>query len=193
MANPPGVYFDGDYSEPVPIGPLLSWQDPDTRSKLYRQKYHQTASSYVPAVIGSAGPDGTGSKLVEETPPTDTGVGGVVEFERVWAVKPATRVRREKYVHAYQAIVESDLIEVPLTVSATVTYEYFETADGSGVPVIKAKRWVSSGQFLFYVGGGVPESDGSGVAEDSEINLWKGNFWERITRRVPAVTVALSE
>src|SRR6185369_13654936 len=97
------------------------------------QKYHQRADKFKPAVIGSKGPTGTGSQLVEESEPSDSGIGGVVEWERIYAVKPATRIERQPYVHNYQVPFGDELAEVPKPVASTVTFEYFETADGSGV------------------------------------------------------------
>lgn len=188
MSTPADTYYDGDYTVAAPTGPLLSWQDPETKGKLYRQKYHQLASEFESLPIGSNGPDGTGSKLVEETQPTDIG-SGVVEWERTYATKPPTRIEREPFVHNYQLIAGDELLEVPLYVSSTVTYEYFETADGSGVIAIEAPRYAKVGAGIYTVGG-TPAVDGAGVAENSAIRRWRGNFWERATRRVPGITTA---
>lgn len=187
MSNPKGTFFDGSYDVLVPTGPIISWRDPVKRSMLYRQRYHQRAEKFRAAVIGQAGPNG--AKLAEETQPGDSGIAGIVEWERIWAVKPSRRVEMEPYVHAYQFISGSELIEVALPVSSRVVYDYFETADGSGIPIIEGPRVIRVGTgFLAYAG--EPDLTQESVAENSAIARWLGNFWERRTRYVPSFETA---
>lgn len=179
-------YFDGSYAKPVQHGPVVPWRDPLTRSMLYTITYHQQAAKWVPMPIGTRGI--FGSNLVEETNPTDTGVAGLVEWQRVFAVAPRSWKAAESYVYNLQFL-NGGLFEFPIRTNSVLVYDYFHESDPETIPLLKAYKILQSGDIYYAT---TPAPVGAYIiAEDSEVERWRGNFWERKTRYIarPVLTV----
>jgi len=71
--------FDGELNTPQRNGPIVRWQDPETRGIMYIEKLQVRLSKWSPTERGTRGPNG--SYLVAESQPRPSG-GRVVERER---------------------------------------------------------------------------------------------------------------
>ncbi|HEX8309940.1 MAG TPA: hypothetical protein VF614_01405 [Chthoniobacteraceae bacterium] len=184
------VHYDGSYTSPTAIGPLVRSTDPDTQSYLFRQHFHQLANKWQRTLQGAYGPHG--SYLVEESEPTEKD-GGIVEWSRLYAQVPPRRTEGQPYNHTYQFLTsEGGIEEVVLYSSSVLVFDYFETSDTSTIPLFEAFRLFTFGGVTHSVG--TPPEPGAPfiIAEDSTLNRWRGTIWERVTRYVrPRVSAAI--
>lgn len=203
-----GVYWDGDYSEPVPVGAPI-WEQPferDNNRYIYRQRYHQDKDSWSPLPLDSAGPNGGG--LVEESKPQDLG-SGILEFVRAFSTVPISRSEEEPFVMNWQLIEAnigfgtvinfayntvsfpsgSNLGELQIATTSRVQYDYFRTTNPQSIAILRAYKLTKIVDNAWAVIGSPGYSTINGVnqvvAEDSQVRPWKGNIYERATRWVP--------
>ena len=211
----PAFIYDGTLSTATQDGPAtwhLPFQDRgDTQSFEYKAMFTQLAANFVPlqnsqnplttfenvqAIVTARGV----AYLVEEGDPTDAGAG-LLRFSRTYASLPRTRYEKTTIVYPYQFLSIDpgydwdnppefpEVAELPLTLSATVTYEYFLHA----VPdVLYAPKVKTAFGRVFYFGGWASGSVLPGqeiLAEDSETRIYKPGMMERKSVRViPAFT-----
>ncbi len=180
------VHFDGDYSQPVQSGPWIPHVDNETQSTLYTAEFFQIASNFKRMEFGTIGVNK--ASLVEESEGTYPG-GPLVKWSRTFASVPLSRVVPEGFVYNYQFEVGTDpvsILEFPLYVTSDVTYDYFLTNDPDSIKLFRSYRLQIIGGVLYGIGD-IPTGD-TLIAENSILTRWKGNIWQRVTRRVPLFT-----
>jgi hypothetical protein len=204
----PGTYVDGDYTVAAPCGPIVPEQDPqfvregDNTSYIFRQKWCQLGYLFTALPIDTPGPGG--SVLVAETIPKPIGCY-IVEWDRVWALVPATRVVFENFPYSYQEAISASgqwsLVEIPKGISSWIVKEYAWYAGASmlggplGFSPILATKAVIVNNVLYVLPPGstlppTPDAAGNICCEDSKIRGWMGNIQERATRYCKAATIS---
>jgi len=166
----------GNHSRPFQVGPQIKWTDEQTRGTLYKRRYRQRASLWAPLALSAKGP--IGGWLVEETQPSPIG-NGIVEWERVWAYLPPSRTRGETTVFNYQELQGTDIVELPITTTALVDYDYFHTLDPSTIPQLRAYRLIKVGETIYTLGPAPATGAQLVLAEDSRVREWRGHIYER--------------
>lgn len=184
----PGTYFDGDFAVPD-YGVPQPMRDNEKQSNLWKVEATIRAPHWKPTIRGTRF-RGIPGVFVEESEPR-LAIGDVVQWELLFAEIPNPRTVAEPTVHNYQLQTTEGgkitLSDLPIPVTSYVTYDYFETTDASKIPILTAYRAVTAGGLVIYMG--APPSGEFIVAENSQIERWKGDIWERRTRRVPAPTI----
>jgi hypothetical protein len=165
-------WTDGPYNIATPVSQaVFSSPIPGVKDELVlTQKWQMTRASYDsvgPASVGTAHPTYSSFKLMSEGPREEV-PGGVVEFERTYAKRPAEHIEPEDYVYSFigytQSIGGGGYQTTPrrnLKVRSRVYYDYF-VADGTSqtdsllggtptittdgdIPVALAMAYVSQG------------------------------------------------
>lgn len=184
----PSVLFDGDYTTPQQAG-LPQYESPfpaDPKRYLYSVPYWQFDTDYVPEAIGTAGP--YGGFNVGDSSPKSVG-GGVVEYQRSYALVPDTRSEFESHVYSYQIVLvgaEGGITEIPTTTNSRVQFDYFKTDTPLDIDLPKAPRAVQILNVIYLLHDwlSVWESpSGTEVlAEDATLHIWKPGIYERKQR-----------
>ena len=186
--------FDGELTTPQRNGPIMRWQDPETRGIMYMEKLQVRLSRWTPTERGTRGPNG--SFLVAESQPRHIG-GPVAEWDRTFAEVPASRTEPYETVFTYQKVLGGtvdagfSLAEIPMPTTGIALYEYFQTDDPSEIPVIEAYRARVRNGYLYYVGE-IPAANADYfVAENSSLRrVWPGgDIFERKTIKVRKLTI----
>lgn len=211
------MYSDGDFSvaqhhgAPTVARPFYGVGDP--AHMILTQPCVVDRASYVPTVIGTAHPTISGLVLVEENMDTDLLVG-LMQFNRVYANKPAPWDDYESYNFSYWPIMRTVLMAYsPVreggsrTVTSRIHRDYFRIGVGldyatpSDIPITPKfiPTWVQPGfsytSEAWWIGnleGNITTPNeiaflamGEIVAEASEVTRYRGDIWERATRYVP--------
>ena len=198
-SSTPGVYDDGDWSSALESSaPVLEWpfeDKGDSFTFIVRQRFTQTASSFIKMADLTPHPVYPSALLVEEGPQQDLGAGKI-EWERVWACIPITRTEHESFVYPFQTLVVAStndngavsstgtLSTLALTVASTVTYQYDIAANiVANLPLSIAPRvyevatndFVKLGTGSLYLSGAfVCSHDDQILAENDTYADWKG-------------------
>lgn len=181
----------------------------DTTAKIITETWIQDPAHYTPAALGTLHDDynGTGGKasayLVEETGFTILD-NGLQEWQKVFATVPATRY--EWVVHSYvvlgvkQNSSSTNFLRKPFPkrVVARVEHRYFHTANpAADITLQKKFQPKHSGNEVDYVANNTTPQystylqkvvDGDRImADDSALERWRGNIWERRNLTVEAL------
>lgn len=173
---------DGDWG--VTLATAHSWRYPfssrgDNVSFEYTVSYSVNLTSFTP--LGIMTPIGTllgTAYFVEQGEVRDVGMN-LVEFDRIFASVPRNRVEHQSIVHTSQwwQPVEQQLQEVSFVVDGSILYEYFLYVP----PPILKFRVIDVFGVLNYVGTPVQTTGAFIVSEDSDVHIYKGGIYERIT------------
>lgn len=205
----------GSWDEPIAVTPLMPEMPIPSVQKVYvyRQRYQIRRSSWVPLALGTEHTE-TGAILVDESNPQNL-IGGMCEWERVYALVPDTHIELESSQYTYQSEYTQPstgkefVIEKPRNVIIAVWHHYFY-APGTlrfNIPLYSARILTSNnngsvsqqGGTKYTIGGGAPIIEGPTrtieltsagqtiriVAEDSIVERWMGDIYVRITKTVP--------
>lgn len=168
--------YDGyDPNQAYQVGPVIPFQDNETRSGKYNITYRILATQWRLKQYSTTGPNG--SYLVSQGQPRHCGAGEV-EWTETYALIPPSRRVCESITFPLQTILNGDVIEIPLTTGAQVLYEYFYDP-GASVQPIRAYRLVKIGNAIYYYGNKM--TGGNVVAADSRVRVWGGFITERAT------------
>jgi hypothetical protein len=205
----PSQITDGSFSTAVQHGPAtwsLPFQDRgDTQSFEYRAVFRQDQSTYTPlrnsynpftgyeylsSIVTARGV----AYLVAEGDTRSIG-NGILEFERTYASLPRTRKEGTSITYPLQFLAtpastdvdippdKPSVEELPLTLNATTTYEYFLT-----VPDVlyAPKVFVVFGSVWYFGDFSAAAIDpGSEIlAENSETTIYKPGMWQRKSIRI---------
>jgi hypothetical protein len=179
---PDGIYYDGSFDEPTQHGPVVPLFDNETQSMLYRVVYQQREDLWKPPKFSAKGPHN--SLLVEVGQPRVLD-GNVLEWEELYAHVPATREDPQPFIHNYQAAFYGVFVEIPKPVTSTVLYEYFHAPDPSKIKLTAAYRIVAINGVYYSIGKKPKDLAKKILAEDQQLERWKGNIWCRTSRYVP--------
>jgi hypothetical protein len=203
--TPPGagidVLYDGDYTQAQIAGPP-QYEIPfaaDPRPYLYRLKYWQFFANFVEPALGTAGP--LGGFYVGGSPGTIKQIGGgVIEFERQYALVPNSRNEYESFVYGFHLSIftafgpSTCLDTFPLKVKSRIQFDYFLTSDPDSVDCPRAPNFVTTCFGILPINGAmnVLVQGGSNQeiqAEDAELKQWKPGCFERRMRfvRLPSL------
>jgi hypothetical protein len=177
-----GYHHDGSFVQPVQQGAIEPIVDDTSHSLLYRVRYWQSAQFFRPLPIGSRGPKGSW-KVEPEEVTTDIG-GGILSFERIFAVKPKSHNEYESYVYNYQAVAGSELIELPAPVNSRILHEYFKTFRPDQIEQLVAYKLARAGNTIYAMGEEPDPGALEILAENSALERWRGNIWLRRSRWV---------
>ncbi len=177
------ITYDGNFTIATQNGPLKKWWDSETQAYMYRQSMVQIVANWVKQGWTLKGPDG--GYLTEETEPNVE--GPLAYWDRVFAWVPPTRVMGESLVYPYQleftgGTGDPSIVEIPLSITALVTYDYFYTTDPSTIPINRTYR-IGLADGILYSVGPFPADATNAVLQDSSLRQWKGLIWERKTPR----------
>lgn len=173
-------------SIPWQHGPRVRWRDADSRGVLYKLKMRVGAEFFAELPISSAGP--AGGWLVEESQPHDIGAG-LVEWERVYAYLPPSRVVGESIVYVIQEVYSGDIVEMPIATTANVQHDYFHTLNPRDeIPLLRAWKIAKLGDVIYTLGTPPGDLDTTILAEDSQVRPWRGNIY---LRTAPYVSKAI--
>lgn len=129
---------------------------------------------------------------VESSDPRSVG-NGILEYQDTFASVPATRSEATSMNYGFQFlrsqtsfsqgfgsdagdVVEPEVWELPLTVTATVVYEY---SINPLPPLIAPRVAVFNGLVVKYGGWGVLPAGQPFLGADSELTLYKGHIYQR--------------
>lgn len=196
------VAWDGDYSSAELHGALVPFRDNIRRVTLWRGTYQQLRNNWRPMPIGARGPGAdftsingilvrtnrgaSGSVLVEETEPQDIGAG-ILQWDRLFAEIPQSRVEFEDWVHSYQTIEDGSLGEIALPVKSRVVVDYFHTTRPERIESLYAYKVLSIAGALYSTGTAVSPGATEMLGENSMLERWRGNIYERRARYVPVL------
>lgn len=125
----PSPFYDGDFTIAKQVGqPIFSAPFPaDPLEYVYRVTYWQLRASFEALEKDTNGPYG-GFFIGGEMNFRDLD-GGIVSFEREFAILPGTRNEFESFVYSYQCVLGgTSVVETPLNSLSRVQYDYFRTA-----------------------------------------------------------------
>jgi hypothetical protein len=203
------ILYDGDFTQAQIAGIAkyeIAFRD-DPKIYLYSIPYWQFINYYEEPALGSAGP--LGGFYVGGAQASFKSIGGgVIEFEREFALLPGSRSEWETFVYPFQLVqwkyetsgdppvttFSASINEVPTTMHSRVQYDYFQTDDPqNGIPLPRGPRaMIDSGVYatwLYFmhgywnmnaVGGSTPGAEV--LAEDATFRKWKGNIYQRTMR-----------
>lgn len=187
--------FDG-YPPAVPhqMGPPRPSWDPITKGQQYEITYRVPAEAWVAEAMDSVGP--SGGNLVSESIPRNVGAG-LVEWDRKYMFLPPSRTTAESIAYPVQALVTSgssvNLVEIPLTTTASMVFDYFHTTAPGNIPILHAYRLTKVAENTFYFIGTKPADDAQLIiALDSSVRWIAGFFYERKTPWIPPITPAVT-
>lgn len=195
-------YSDGNYSSPyltgVSIGyPLNAPNNGGTRE--YTLTYVQWANTYTDATIGATDGNAPGAYLVEQGPVQRIGAG-CVQFTRTFAEVPTTWAQPQQTAYTFPGLTlgsgstwQPYGTRKPITLfaTATVTHTY---SQGSAPTPDTVFVVTDQGNVVDYIGtadpalGGIltsPSAEPATYTISSDVQLWRGNIWEKITSVVP--------
>lgn len=191
-------YTDGNYSAAYlvekQIGyPLNVPNNGGTRE--YRLTYVQNANTYTDAAIGDTDANAPSSYLVEQGPVTRLG-GGVVQFTRVFSEVPTTWAEVGETSYTYPGIAgtfgafDPYGARKPITLFqlATTTHSYSQgvsppARDNTFVSTLAGEPVDFISSYFGYVT--TPATEPTTYTISSDVRLWRGNIWEKVTTTVP--------
>jgi len=176
-------YSDGNFTVAAQNGATVITQDQITLSLIYTVPMIQTAEDWEPLARDSLGPGFPSSYLVEETSPTSAG-GGLVTWERIYCEIPDDRTEYESYVHPYQFLQGTSILEIPVPLTSSIEYSYVKTTTPDTISILRAYLLVQTGIYLYSLGTDPGASDPI-IATDTTVTRWRGNIYEVKTRYVP--------
>lgn len=194
-------YSDGNYSSPYLTGlsigyPLNAPNNGGTRE--YALTYIQWANTYTDATIGAIDNNAPSAYLVEQGPVQRIGAG-CVQFTRTFCEVPETWSETQETSYTYPGLSggsgalgtwDAYAVRSPITLSqlGTITHSYAYASP----PTRDATFTVTaSGNVVDYVGplaaGGFtsPSVEPATYTIASDVRLWRGNIWEKVTTTVP--------
>lgn len=195
-------YTDGNFASAYLIDKQIGYPlnvPGNGGTREYRLTYIQNANTYADAAIGDTDANAPGGYLVEQGPVTLL-AGGVVQFTRVFSEVPTTWTQPEQIAYAFPGLTlgsgttwEPYGRRQPITLFAlaTVTHTY---SQGSAPTADTVFTVTDQGNVVDYIGtanpalGGVltsPSIEPATYTVSSDVVLWRGNIWEKITKTVP--------
>jgi hypothetical protein len=191
-------YYDGVFTSVTQEGPIRTWQDVFTRSRLYAQKVRILAANWAALAISNGGPNG--GFLVEESQPRVAG-GSILEWERTFADVPATFSRAEMLAYPLQLIITSSssssysqsLAEIPINTPVQAVYSYKLTTtpwDGVTIPIVRKYTIVSVGPLFYEYGTPITPPATMIQGADTVISQWRGDIYQakNLLISIPALT-----
>lgn len=192
------IYYDGNYSNARQHGQTVFSTDPVTWASLATRTMHQLGSNFRRQQPGTVYHfNGSTYYLYEETEPHDTGVGGVVEWQRHYSTVPSPRIEPTELAYTYQYIlneglsttgfVTGNLAEITVPTFGFVLFTYGFVQPTSVLPIkmsaeitpLFALRLVQVGNTIRSVGTVNPPDAQLILAMDSKPERWRGVIWER--------------
>jgi len=198
-------FFDNIGDTAIPCG-AIRFSRPiataGTDSLVITQRFCQKRTYWNPLPLNTVGPYGGGPfYLVEETQLQDVGIAGMVEWDRVWARKPASRQEPGSYSKTYKKLfkqwTDGNLTAVAIaartkTIQVNVIYDYYLQGQTiglfQGVPDVAVQ---SVGIFTWVeASDGFPFNPASGSQPDTNnyvhflagsIEPWMGAIYVRKT------------
>lgn len=199
---PTGVYPDGDWTVAHPDGPP-NYSAPfptDPKPYLYKQRYQQYRANFSALAIDAAGPFGGYHAGESDFRGED---GGVMSWNREFALLPATRSEYESFIYDYHVVfytlgVPNFCIQPkPLRVNSRIQYDYFHTTNpGLFIPLPRAPQLMESCIGNIALGNAVSvfspltPSGTEVLAEEPTFKLWKANIYERKMRFIRWISTA---
>jgi len=179
------TYLDGDYSIASAIDTVRTERPfPQVPADIiYRQNYCQLQDGKSALAIDSSCPYNGQAKLVEEGPDSTLGAG-IVQWERVWATIPSTRIEREVINYPYQQTYFLNnygyVISLTLVRLARVTHSYYRTTDPSSIALSRLPRAVALNGGIVLLDGFMNLNSGANtIARDDTLDRWMGNIWHK--------------
>jgi hypothetical protein len=196
----PQRHEDGNFDIPAAITPVsisYPFRDKgDAQTRMVTQTFRVRAASVRRPFLGQEYPDRTqierhrSLKLIDQSEPTDAG-GGIVDYTRTWADCPRKRKEYEQFPYSYQFVVgeddEREIIEYAKTVTSVIAVSYIETENPATIKTKLAFRYLKFGNEIVTMGVRDIKWGSMVLGEDTQIQQWRGNFWEVRERYVPAL------
>lgn len=196
--------YDGDFAKEFITSrtPII---DAETGTMLYKVTYQINQSDYVAQNAGTkrtlalnSRDVATGGYYIDEGEDARMLSNGVLEFTRLFAIIPQSRDDYESFSMSYQLYVTGagNILEARTTVLSRVHKDYFFALNPDTIPLRKAYRLFQFDQNTFYYTGEKPPDDATEIlAEDEQINRWRGrgNIFVRKSRYVPVFNPSLLE
>lgn len=186
------VTLDGDYTE-AQIADMPQYENPflaDPKPYLYRLKYWQLFADFSEPAIGSAGPFG-GFYVGGASGSIRNIGGGVIEFERQYALVPDSRSEYESHVYDYHLVFYTLGFPnfctqgTPLNVHSRLQYDYFKTDDPNSINLPRAPQLLQTCLGYVQLDDFPSTATPSGteiLAEDATFKIWKPGIYERRMR-----------
>jgi hypothetical protein len=181
-----GCWFDGDFSQAKPVA-VMRTEHPIPQSpgaRVYRQPFWQMRGSFAELALDSPCPYDPAAGLVEETDQRDVGGASLVEWERVWATVPPTRIEYDVINYVWQIMGTINganaLASFGITRRAKVTYQYFRTTNPASISLSRMPRvQLFAGLFYLFDGFTNLNAGTETIARDDTLERWMGNIWVR--------------
>jgi hypothetical protein len=190
----PIIYYDGDFTVAQIAGPP-KFEIPfaaDPKPYVYRLRYWQFLNNFTEPPLGEVGPLG-GIYVGGSSGTFESVGGGLIEFEREYALVPDTRNEYESFVYNYVFlwfwIGGNGFSERSFTSQSRLQFDYFQTDDpANDIDLPRAPAfWVDRGHRLYLHGfrdiAGAPTGT-EVLAEDATYKVWRGNIYERVQRYI---------